>query len=85
MRVDRKSAEVAMDGLALSNVLTSVQFVNAPSGRRLAVLDADEWAGLVEWLEDVEDQRIVRAAADRLRADPEASGAIRLESVWNEL
>ncbi len=74
-----------MDELALSNVLTSVQFVNAPSGHRLAVLDADEWAGLVEWLEDVEDQRIVRAAADRLRVGPEASGAILLESVWNEL
>jgi hypothetical protein len=85
MRVDRESSEVAMDGLALSNVLTSVQFVNAPGGRRLAVLDADEWAGLVEWLEDMEDRRIVRAAADRLRAGPEASGAIPLESVWDEL
>lgn len=74
-----------MNGFALSDVLSAVQFVTVPSGRRLAVLDADEWAGLVEWLEDVEDQRIVRATVDRLRAGPEASGAIPLESAWDEL
>ena len=40
----------------LAEILTSVQFVVAPSGKRLAVLDADDWAGLIEWLEDVEDR-----------------------------
>lgn len=63
----------------LSQILTSVQFVPAPDGRRLAVLDADDWEELLEWLEDLEDQQIVRSALDRLRAGPEASGALLLE------
>ena len=49
-----------MTGPLLSDVLTNVQFVEAPSGRRLAVIDADDWDGLIEWLEDLEDRQIVR-------------------------
>lgn len=69
----------------LSEILTSVQFVVAPDGQRLAVLNADDWAGLIEWLEDVEDERIIEAARERLRAGPEASGAIPLEDALDEL
>jgi hypothetical protein len=69
----------------LTEILTSVQFVVAPSGKRLAVLDADDWAGLIEWLEDIEDQRILEAAKERLKAGPEASGAIPLEDALDEL
>ena len=69
----------------LSDVLTNVQFVEAPSGRRLAVIDADDWGGLIEWLEDLEDRQIIRANLTRLRAGPEASGAVPLESVFDEL
>ncbi len=69
----------------LSEILTSVQFVVAPDGQRLAVLNADDWAGLIEWLEDVEDERIIEAAKERLRAGPEASGAISLEDALDEL
>lgn len=69
----------------LSQILASVQFVPAPDGRRLAVLDADDWAGLIEWLEDLEDQQVVRNALDRLRAGPEASGAVPLETVFDGL
>lgn len=47
-----------MTGLALSDVLTNVQFVEAPFGRRLAVIDADDWIGLIEWLEDLEDPKL---------------------------
>jgi hypothetical protein len=65
-----------MTGPLLSDVLTNVQFVEAPSGRRLAVIDADDWGGLIEWLEDLEDRQIVRANLTRLRAGPEASGAV---------
>lgn len=74
-----------MSDIALANIIPSVQFVDAPNGRRLAILDAEDWEGLVEWLEDLEDQRIVRDALDRLRAGPEASGAIPLESILDEL
>jgi hypothetical protein len=74
-----------MSDIALASVIPSVQFVDAPNGRRLAILDAEDWEGLVEWLEDLEDQRIVRAALDRLRAGPESSGAVPLESILDEL
>jgi hypothetical protein len=79
------SMEVAMNGLTLSNVLSSVQFVQAPTGRRLAVMDADDWIGLVEWLEEVEDRQVIRANLERLRAGPEDSGAVPLETILDEL
>ncbi len=74
-----------MTGQRLSDILTSVQFVVAPSGKRLAVLDADDWAGLIEWLEEVEDRQIIEAAKERLRAGPAASGAVALEDALDEL
>lgn len=79
------SMEVGMNGLSLSNVLGSVQFVVAPTGRRLAVMDADDWLGLVEWLEEVEDRQIIQANLARLRAGPEDSGAVPLETILDEL
>ncbi len=74
-----------MTGQKLAEILASVQFVVAPSGKRLAVLDADDWAGLIEWLEDVEDRSIVEAAKQRLAAGPEASGAVPLKDALDEL
>ena len=74
-----------MSEQTLSHIFTSVQFVNAPNGRRFAVLDADDWDGLIEWLEDLEDQQVIRMALDRLRAGPEVSGALPLETALNEL
>ena len=74
-----------MSEQALSQILSSVQFVSASDGRRLAVLDADDWDGLIEWLEDLEDQSLVRNALDHLLARPEATSAISLETALNEL
>ena len=71
--------------LPLSQILTSVQFVTVAEDRQMAVVDADEWNQLMEWLEDIEDERIIHNAAERLRAGPEASGAIPLEEALNEL
>jgi hypothetical protein len=71
----------------LSEVLTSVQFLTA-GGRRLAVLDADEWEGLVEWLEAIEDIQIAQRALEQLRTaggDPETAGWLRWEDVQHEL
>ncbi len=73
-----------MNGVALSNVLSSVQFVEAPTGRRLAVIDADAWLGLVEWLEEVEDRQVIQANLERLRIGPEDSGAVPLETIQVE-
>lgn len=77
--------EVAMNDVTLSSVLSGVQFVEAPTGRRLAVMDADDWIGLVEWLEEIEDRQVIRANLARLRMGPENSGAVRLESILDEL
>jgi hypothetical protein len=74
-----------MNGVNLSAVLSSVQFVQAPTGRRLAVMDADDWMGLVEWLEEVEDRQVIRANLARLRVGPENSGAVPLETILDEL
>ena len=74
-----------MNAQALAHILTSVQFVTGPDGRRVAVVGASDWERLMEWLEDLEDKQIVGAALNRLRAGPEASGAIPLEQALDEL
>lgn len=37
--------------LPLSQILTSVQFVTVAQDRQMAVVDADEWNQLMEWLD----------------------------------
>lgn len=46
--------------------LRSVRLVKA-KGKRLVVIDADEWEALIEWLETIEDMQIVRKAYDQLK------------------
>jgi hypothetical protein len=74
-----------MTNLTLAQVLPTVQFVTAPDGKRLAILSADDWEKLIEWLEDVEDHRIIQNALGRLQAGPEASSALPLEIAVDEL
>ena len=47
--------------------LQSVQYVTV-KGKRLAVVDADDWEALIEWPETVEDTGIAREAYARLKA-----------------
>ena len=47
--------------------LQSVQYVTV-KGKRLAVVDADDWEALIEWLETVEDTGIAREAYAELKA-----------------
>jgi len=47
--------------------LQSVQFVTVGE-KRFAVIDAEDWEALVDWLEDVEDRQIVGRAIEELRA-----------------
>jgi hypothetical protein len=53
-----------MSGL---EALQSVQFVTVKE-KRLAVIDAEDWEALVDWLEEVEDRQIVRKALEELEA-----------------
>ena len=53
-----------MSGL---DALQSVQFVTA-KGKRLAILSAEDWEALIEWLETLEDVQIARQAFAQLKA-----------------
>jgi len=73
-----------MSGL---EALQSVQFVTA-KGKRLAVLSAEDWEALVEWLETLEDVQIARQALAELKAadgDRQRAGWLEWESVAGEL
>ncbi len=59
--------------------LQSVQFVTA-NGKRLAVLSADDWETLIEWVETLEDVQIVRQALAELKA----AGGNRQQAGWLE-
>lgn len=47
--------------------LQSVQFVSK-RGKRFAVVAADDWDSLIEWLETVEDVQVARQALAELKA-----------------
>ena len=59
--------------------LQSVQFITA-KGRRFAVISAEDWEALVDWLETLEDRQIVRQAC----ADLRAAGGDRKRAGWQE-
>jgi hypothetical protein len=67
--------------------LQSVQFVTV-KGRRFAILDADDWEGLVDWLETIED---VKVAAEFLRSldavggERQKADLLRWDDVKDEL
>jgi hypothetical protein len=63
-----------------TQALQSVQFVTV-KGKRLAVLNADDWEAMVEWLETVEDVQIAQQAFDHLKA----AGGDRKQAGWLEL
>lgn len=56
-----------MTAQTLAHILTSVQFTTSSNGQRLAVLGADDWESLMEWLEDVEDRQVIQAAPGHIR------------------
>ncbi|HOQ97834.1 MAG TPA: hypothetical protein PLJ35_03325 [Anaerolineae bacterium] len=67
--------------------LQSVQFVTV-KGRRMAVLSAEDWEALIDWLEEVEDLDIVRQARaelDAAQGDRKKAGWLDWEAVRGEL
>jgi hypothetical protein len=57
--------------------LQSVQYVTV-NGRRLAVVDQDDWEQLIEWIETIEDRQAVLAALAAL----DAAGGDRARAGW---
>ena len=67
--------------------LQAVQFVTV-RGRRLAVLNAEDWESLVEWLETLEDVSLAKEAQRALKAagsDRQNAGWLRWDDVKKEL
>jgi hypothetical protein len=71
---------------ALEAVQT-VQYVTVKK-KRFAVIDADEWEGLIAWLESLEDLQIFKEAYRELEAasgDRKRAGWLRWEDVQDEI
>ncbi len=69
------------------DMLQSVQFVTK-KGKRLAVLSAEDWESLIEWLETVEDVQIAREAFAKLKSakgNRRRAGWLEWDSVKDEL
>jgi hypothetical protein len=67
--------------------LQSVQFVTA-QGKRFAVMNAEDWEALIEWLETLEDAQIARQAFAELKAaggDRQRAGWLKWGEVEDEL
>jgi hypothetical protein len=67
--------------------LQSVRFVTV-KGKRLAVLNADNWEILIKWLEDLEDLQIAKTVLAKLKAtgnDYERAGWLKWDEVEAEL
>ena len=62
-----------------TQALQSVQFVTV-KGKRLAVLTAEDWEAMVEWLETVEDVQVAQQAFEHLKA----AGGDRKKAGWLE-
>jgi hypothetical protein len=74
----------AMTGL---DALQSVQFITK-KGKRLAVLSADDWEALIEWLETLEDILVARQAFADLKAakgNRRRTGWLEWDAVKDEL
>jgi hypothetical protein len=61
------------------DALQSVQFVTL-KGRRFAIVSAEDWEALIEWLEGLEDSRVVQEAIAELKA----AGGDRRHAGWRE-
>ena len=69
------------------DALQSVQFVTK-KGKRLAVVTADDWENLIEWLETLEDVQIARQAFAKLKSakgNRQRAGWLEWDSVKDDL
>jgi hypothetical protein len=67
--------------------LQSVQYVTV-KGKRLAVVSAEDWEAMIEWLETLEDTQLAQEAFAQLKAadgDRQRAGWLRWDDVEDEL
>jgi hypothetical protein len=73
-----------MTGLDL---LQSVQFVTI-KGKRLAVINGDDWESMIEWLETIEDLAIAKESIAQLKAmgmDRAKAGWLKWSDIADEI
>ncbi len=73
--------------MSVLEILQSVQFINA-KGKRFAVVDAEAWEAMIEWLENLEDLQILRQSVAELEAsdgDREKAGWLNWDTVVGEI
>jgi hypothetical protein len=67
--------------------LQAVQYVTV-KGKRLAIVEADDWEAMVEWLETIEDTGIAQEAYAQLNAasgNRERAGWLKWDEVKEKL
>ena len=67
--------------------LQSVQYATV-KGKRLAIVDMDDWEALIEWLETLEDRQLAHVAFAELKAssgDREKAGWLKWDEVKEEI
>ena len=67
--------------------LQSVQYVTV-GGQRFAIINAEDWEALIEWLETIEDVQAAKQAVAELQAaggDRERAGWLRWDEVKEEI
>lgn len=67
--------------------LQAVQYVTV-KGKRLAIVEADDWEAMVEWLETIEDTQIAQEAYAQLNAaggNREGAGWLKWDVVREKL
>ena len=67
--------------------LEGVQYVTV-KGKRLAVVDAQSWEALIEWLETIEDVDLARQAYEQLNTasgDRQRAGWLKWNDVRDQL
>lgn len=73
--------------MSATDILQSVQFITA-KGKRFAVLDAEDWEALIEWLETLEDVQVARQALAELKAaggDRQRAGWLEWKTIADEI
>ena len=67
--------------------LASVQYATV-KGKRLAIIDIDDWEALIEWLETLEDIKIAHEVFEKLKAagnNREKAGWLKWDDIKEEL
>lgn len=73
--------------MTLSENLQSARFVIVKD-KRFVLIPAEDWEALIEWLEDIEDNRIVKESLDQLKAasgERQRAGWLKWDDVARDL